>query len=316
MTRIWRIVAGVVAVLLAVYFVAVALKTLDLGALRQAVSSVEVLVALLVAAVLYALIIPITGWAWAVLLSSRAESWRPSMLIAILGLSQLAKYIPGNVAQHAARAAISLQRGMKPASLVATVAQETVLAIAASVAIGLLALLISGRGLGSLEPRHANTVVIASVVLLVAVMAFSISRGGGKAKSSDGPVARLMVALMTLPGWKATGTALSAYSLNYLLIGAGLWLVASALDGSGDLSYLTVTAAFSLSWLLGFMTPGAPAGLGTREGIMLMLLQGASNAETLVTFVLLARVVTMVGDVISFLGAAWLQRKVKRVGAD
>jgi uncharacterized membrane protein YbhN (UPF0104 family) len=311
MSRAWRVVAGLLAVALTVYFLVFAFKSVDIDDVHSAVSSAPVFLALIAAAILYACVIPITGWAWSVLLSSRGEVWRPLVLTAILGLAQLAKYVPGNVAQHAARAAIATRRGMTPVSLVATVAQETVLAIAASLFVGVLALLAAGQGLAHIGPQHAKIILIAGGAMLVLVAVFSLTKGGadgGEAK----PWRKLLSALTHLPGRKATIAALSAYSVNYLLIGVGFWLLARALGDPGGLSYFMVTAAFSLSWLLGFMTPGAPAGLGAREGIMLMLLQGAAPVETAVTYVLLARIVTLLGDGICFVGGALLHVKLMR----
>ena len=313
MKQLWRISAGVLALALTIYFLTVAVQTLDMALLRQAFASRGVWLAVSIAAILYALIIPVSGWAWSVLLSARTEIWSSSALSMMLGLSQLAKYIPGNIAQHAARATIAMRQGMAPASLVATVAQETVLAIAASVFVGLLALLISGRGLASLGPDHFNVLMISSAALCIAVLVLSISRGSRRYRPA-GRTADMLAALVALPGWRVTATALSAYAFNYLVIGVGLWCLAVALGESASLTYPVVTSAFALSWLLGFLTPGSPAGLGAREGIMLMLLQGASTSETLVVFVLLARVVTIMGDVVSFIGAAFLQARIKQVG--
>ena len=314
MRRFWRVAAGILALALTVYFLIAASKALDPAMLQQAFASGSVWLAVSMAAVLYAFIIPVTGWAWSLLLSARSESWSPAVLSMTLGLSQLAKYIPGNIAQHVARATLAMRRGMAPTSLVATVTQETVLAIAASLIVGLLALLASGHGLSSLGSDHANLLMVSAGVLCAAVLLLSVSRLARRYRPG-GKVARTLAALVAMPRWRATSAALSAYAFNYLLIGAGLWCVAIALGESTGLSYPVVTSAFALSWLLGFMTPGSPAGLGAREGIMLMLLQGAASSEKLVVFVLLARVVTMVGDVISFLGAAFLRARIKQVGA-
>lgn len=312
MKRIWRIIATVLTIALTAYFMVVAAKTLDLAMLRQSFSSGHVWGALFAAAILYACIIPVTGWAWAGLLAARSEPWRPSVLAMILGLSQLAKYIPGNIAQHAARATIAVREGMKPASLISTIAQETLLAVVASVAVGLLALLVSGHGLVVLDTAHVQALVVACIVLLgSALLIFSMSKGVAR-KSGESAVARAISALTILPSWKVAGSALLAYAFNYLLIGAGLWFLAIALGELDKLSYLLVTAAFSLSWLLGFMTPGAPAGLGAREGIMLMLLHGASTPEKLMAFVLLARIATMMGDILCFLAAVLLHARTKR----
>jgi uncharacterized membrane protein YbhN (UPF0104 family) len=103
-----------------------------------------------------------------------------------------------------------------------------------------------------------------------------------------------------LPGPRATFGALAAYVFNYLIIGLGLWLLASAMGLPDAFDYGLVTAVFALSWVLGFLAPGAPAGLGAREGIMLLLLNGSASGQSVVIFVLMARVVTMLGDALCF----------------
>jgi uncharacterized membrane protein YbhN (UPF0104 family) len=110
-----------------------------------------------------------------------------------------------------------------------------------------------------------------------------------------------------LPGARVALPAFAAYATNYLLIGIGLWIIARASGMSPALDFPLITAAFALSWLIGFLAPGAPAGLGVREGIMVVLLSGAADNAQVLIFVLLARVVTMLGDICNFLiGSAWL----------
>src|SRR3546814_9620714 len=81
---------------------------------------------------------------------------------------------------------------------------------------------------------------------------------------------------------------------------AGLCILARSADMPDSLYLYLITSAFALSWVLGFLAPGAPAGLGAREGIMLLLLHGSAPAEALLIFVLLARVVTVLGDGLCF----------------
>src|SRR3546814_11891689 len=76
-----------------------------------------------------------------------------------------------------------------------------------------------------------------------------------------------------LPGPGATLIAVTIYAGNYLLIGLGIWLLAIALGMAHEIDYAMATSAFALSWILGFLAPGAPAGLGAREGLMVLILQ-------------------------------------------
>lgn len=309
MRLLWRLLGWFTAIALVVYFAVVALRVLDLSRVVEVVSSPAVAVSMLTAIALYALIVPISAWAWKCLLRARGEAWGLGDLTIILGVSQLAKYVPGNVLQHMARAAGSIQSGMKLRSFLATVAQETALATSASLLVGTLALVVSGRSLADLHYKGVQSVLLVGAILATTVLVVSCWRidpnRPGPYQSLFG---KMLLKIGGTPGPKASLFAFSAYSFNYLIVGAGLWLVSHSLGVSMSLGYWAVTAVFSLSWVLGFLTPGAPAGIGTREGIMLLLMRDAASEDALVTFVLLARVITVFGDLACFVIAALLLR--------
>ena len=99
----------------------------------------------MVAGLLYATIIPITGWAWARLLAAQGQVHRPNALALLMARTQLAKYVPGNVAQHAMRMALALRAGIRLPHYLSTVLQETLLAVLASIIVGALALASDAR---------------------------------------------------------------------------------------------------------------------------------------------------------------------------
>lgn len=305
MKHLLRLFSYLLAALLAGYFGWFAMRSLDASAV-DALGEPAILGAVVMAAVLYALIIPVTAWAWACLLSRQGERWRIRPLAVLLGRVQLAKYIPGNVAQHAGRAILALRAGMGGRPLAVTVVQETVLAIAASLLIGTAALAVSASGLGQIPMRSRAWLAVVGAAAALAVLALALlDTPPERLLASRFRLARLVGRLGGFPGVGVVAKALAAYSLNYLMIGLGLWLVAQAAGMSPALDLPLVTAAFALSWLLGFLAPGAPAGLGVREGIMLLLLAGATADSEAITFVLLARVVTLLGDAVCYL-ASWV----------
>src|SRR3546814_12372273 len=91
-----------------------------------------------------------------------------------------------------------------------------------------------------------------------------------------------------LPGPGATLIAVTIYAGNYLLIGLGIWLLAIALGMAHEIDYAMATSAFALPWILGFLAPGAPAGLGAREGRMVLLFKVQGNTDHVAQLVLLA----------------------------
>ena len=303
----WRALGYLAATIFAGYFAWFVAGSIDLAMLESAMSP-GVLAALALSALLYAAIIPITGWAWARLLSGQGERWRVSRLAALLAATQLAKYVPGNIAQHASRAALATRDGMAVKSFFSTVAQETILAAAASVVVGVLMYAISAPGAGRLpDDARAGLLWVGPLLGLAFIALASVRVSPQHASANPHRLMRVLGRMGGLPGAKVALPAFAAYALNYLLIGLGLWIVARASGMPSSLDFPLVTAAFALSWLIGFLAPGAPAGLGVREGIMVVLLSGAADNAQLLVFVLLARLVTMLGDACNFLiGTAWL----------
>lgn len=308
-----RIVLYLIALSLAGYFVLSAFRALDIGAITKVLSSPPQVMAILLAACLYASIIPVTGWAWRQLLAGQSERWTVRDLTIILGLTQLAKYVPGNMAQHAARATLALRAGMDARAYFSTLAQETLLAVAASLIVGLALLAWSGHRIAQFPPSASIALYSAAAVLGIIIVVLASTRlGPVELRRRGGWVRRALALAGGLPGPSITLFALAAYVSNYLIIGIGLWLISTCYGA--QLSFALVTAAFSLAWVLGFLAPGAPAGLGAREGIMLLLLHGTASPDHLTIFVLLARVVTILGDMLCFSVASLLKARQTSIG--
>ena len=80
---------------------------------------------------------------------------------------------------------------------------------------------------------------------------------------------------------------------------------------------MTVSLTFALvglyllAWLVGFMTPGAPSGLGIREAIMLMFISGMVYESILLSAIVVHRVIAVAGDLFAYvicLGLTKLRR--------
>ncbi|MGA7439602.1 MAG: hypothetical protein WBW32_15895, partial [Luteibacter sp.] len=64
--------------------------------------------------------------------------------------------------------------------------------------------------------------------------------------------------------------------------------------------WVALCAAYVAAWLIGMLTPGAPAGLGVRELVILFLLQDRMDAATLLFAVLATRVIAIGADTVAF----------------
>jgi uncharacterized membrane protein YbhN (UPF0104 family) len=80
---------------------------------------------------------------------------------------------------------------------------------------------------------------------------------------------------------------------------------------SFGLSYgLLYCGAFVVAWIVGLVAPGAPAGVGVRELVLIVLLKGLVLEVELLMAVLLSTVVTVVSDrLFSLLVSLYSSRK-------
>ena len=98
-----------------------------------------------------------------------------------------------------------------------------------------------------------------------------------------------------------------------LLVAATVYLMVLLLLGQPITADLVpmVIGLFVLSWLIGFLMPGAPGGLGVREAIMIMFLGGTINQNILVSSAVIHRVVCITGDLSAF-GMSILYSKLRK----
>lgn len=298
MRRVYRWIGMAVVVAASIYFFAFALdvyRQIDLEALL----SIGGVLAIIASAVLYALIYPISGWAWARMLADLGEARSLLRLMMIMSITQLAKYVPGNIGQPLGRMTMAAGEGLPVGVTLRTLVYETLLAVLAAGGIGIAALALSGVVLP--EHREPETALLPIVVVLApigALLGFYLL-----------PHATVLLRRLRLPttGASINVRALSspiaslctaAYVCNYFLMGLGLYLVARHVAPEQVSSYLFLTAAFALSWLAGFITPGAPAGLGIREGVMVAILSSQYEPAVAVSLVLAQRLATTLGDLI------------------
>ena len=97
--------------------------------------------------------------------------------------------------------------------------------------------------------------------------------------------------------------------------GAGLYAaVFSVLNGSpySLRDAVTVTGVMLVALVVGFLTPGSPGGIGIREAVSLFLLNGMIEEPVILSGIVIMRVLSIIGDIVSFL-VMWLICKVKRI---
>lgn len=72
---------------------------------------------------------------------------------------------------------------------------------------------------------------------------------------------------------------------------------------------LIIIAYYILAWVVGFVVPGAPGGIGVREMIIVMLMNGIVGEEVILVAALIHRMVSILGDVVAYLFSLLIKNK-------
>jgi len=213
------------------------------------------------------------------------------LVVRIYCMSNLYKYIPGGIMYAIGRNRIAWETDNLRHSTVAfaTILEGALYALAGLALIALFAFdhfLFYIRQLSLSSLVWIGALIVAALCLL---LAYALRQ----------PISRFLKTgidsgfrLRVIP--KLLGGHILILAMQALTFPATLLLLGQSLTPS--LTVATI-GLFALSWLAGFLTPGAPSGLGIREAMMLMFLGGLVDESVLLTAIVLHRAMGVVGDV-------------------
>lgn len=201
----------------------------------------------------------------------------------LYNLSQLGKYIPGSIWQFVGRAAAYRERGAGFAVIRDSLLLESLWVVGSALVLGLV--LAGSRAVAFFGQRNAVPVLywFAGLLLL-----------GGLCLLA-GLVWKRHILVRYLRLVMPSPRLVLVMLATWALLGTAFWLLAIAVGIHVGVVY--AIGLFALAFALGFLVPIAPAGLGIRDGILVVgLLPYGSLQETLAVTVV-ARLIYLVAEV-------------------
>jgi uncharacterized membrane protein YbhN (UPF0104 family) len=262
--------------------------------------------ALAAATGLYLVMVLAGAAAWFLLLRSLGAEVSPVAVLTVHSLAQAGKYLPGNVGQYIGRAALARRHGIPLHQVALTLVFETTCLIVTAAACALFAE--TGTSSSPAADPWKIGLLAAGAVAAPFLLVHILERW-----FPDLLRRRIGVTRLPRPSVAALGACLVLYALSFALWALSFELLARGLFGAGsDLSWTRVVPAFALSWVAGFVTPGAPAGLGVREALLVGGTAPLYGPGTALSAALALRLVTVLGDGLAFLAGWGLQARAGR----
>jgi len=204
--------------------------------------------------------------------------------------TEIAKYLPGNIFHFLGRQLLSSKIGISQAQML-------------KISLLFSLLLLTATILTSTIFAFSSLAISNTILVLMAL-------------ATLGSLGILFYLYPTFPLKKKISLNFSlAFSIALQGLMLGLILIYQNEDMGINVFFLCV-AIYTLSWLIGFVTPGASGGLGVREGAFIAMLSYVSldiASESIVFSILLVRLINILVDALLYLSTFIIKNKIKEI---
>ena len=290
-------ICGNIVMLLAIVFIIK--KFIDMDIDFAQLKSPSVILALTISFIIQTVIVVMGCFPWLVFTRSLSGKKIPfSEAMPVYTQSNIYKYLPGNVFQYVGRNKLASDMQISHVDVACATVFDIFFCVFSTGIIsavllgGTIAKLIEKYGKNFLVIGTAGIVILAVVILILYVkfkdkfnqyiLRYSKAfRGSNRFEVLKGVLYYFL---------QNTVSAVMYFTSMKLIFGST----------SDDFSLLiTLTGAFMFAWIIGFITPGAPGGIGIRESVMIFVFGEAH--EEIMLFVLAMRISSILADIMAFI---------------
>lgn len=215
----------------------------------------------------------------------------------IYAKANLGKYIPGNVMHYIERNIFAGQIGLGQAEVALTSVLEIMGLIMAAL---ILSVVFAYEKLIVILEKLLTVkyvIIILALACLLIIGMYLCFKKVSKLKI-------LISKMKKISFWKMFLINVLIYMLALLLFGIIMIMLVWGMQGQihyqiGDMK--VIIAAYVVAWLLGFIVPGAPGGIGVREFVISVITEGTSIGAIVLLAAVVHRVITVAGDVASYI---------------
>ena len=259
-------------------------------------SSPFVIAALLIVALAEGFVMILNSLNYRIILSSLTSIFvKPFQVVKVYTTANLYKYIPGGIMYVVGRnrLAVDIPELSHGKVALSTVVEGVLWAVAGIIISATYAFNHSLYYIRQLNVMPMLGIVVAALVLLIVVVAICFRHRLSKLFSEKfsithfrfGVAIKLLFSMFMLKNlWAATFIAVLMVLGQPMTIGLAI----------------TLMGLYILSWTAGFLTPGAPSGLGIREFVLLMFMGGTINDDILLSAIVIHRALQVAGDIIAY----------------
>lgn len=207
------------------------------------------------------------------------------------------KYIPGNVFQYVGRNKLALDMDISHVDVACSTILDVVCGI---IPLGIISLCMLGDYFFTVMSDYWDNIVmvllIGAVIIVILTGIFFIFR-----KNFEGYLRKYKTVFSKENRGKFFSAVVYYVAITLFSVGINFLTAYFIFDPSITLRQLImVTGAYTFAFILGYITPGAPGGIGIRESVMLLVCSGTFE-ESVLVYVLLYRLSSIITDILGLI---------------
>jgi uncharacterized membrane protein YbhN (UPF0104 family) len=231
------------------------------------------------------------AWSWGWLLRAFKVPTTMRQSLAIFGVAQFAKYLPGNVMQHVGRVVLARRAGWQTERVALSVLIENVFALGAGGLMAITGLAVAGSAVDGGTQLFAAAVIVTLGWLVLAVgvrILLADPPGFLKRRLALNSPMHIRIRVLVL--------YFGVHAISFAAMGCTLAILLWGLAGNWPPGIWRVPAGVAVAWIAGYVIPGAPAGLGVREAVLTAFLSPHIDAGIVISAAILWRVASLAAD--------------------
>lgn len=289
---------GYIITIIAFVFIGKSLISMDLD-IRYIKNPVSAIIFIILMSFGYAIIVYMSSYAWKSILEFINKDKIPfNEITGVYVKSNIAKYLPGNVMHFAGRNLLAGKLGFRQLDITFCTILEVLMLVFTSFILSCI------FAMGSLKSSieyvftkiNVNIAVsiFTALLLLTGLLIWFVCK---KTKFLQN-----YRHLFTKNFLKLSVKLFFIYGLTLVVPGVFLLLCLKLILSVHVSAQIVTIIIFSyiLSWVLGFIAPGAPGGVGIREALLIFILTPFYTNSIVLLAAVLLRIISILGDLIAF----------------
>ncbi len=284
-------------VIMLISFIFIFKRVYDNRTIIKDVMTIKVAIISLLCACLYGLFIWISSRLYAKLLGSITDKQLSDSDISSAYIkANLYKYLPGNVMHLIGRNQIAIDNDISHTDVAFATVYEMFLSCLGSLSVSVLfSFDFVVRWLKD-NLGFVKMIIVLVIILLLLIGIGYIFKDKIKGFGSN------IKNIINRNGIRISLIIYIYYFFNQAIGGLAFIYILKAMGANIPYNMLLpIAGVYSFAWFIGFVTPGAPGGIGIRETMLTLLLQNTIAPGIIATGVILNRLITILGDIIPYL---------------